>query len=282
MREIPEFCRLRGVAVDYGGRFYHDAKVGPIVSLPLERADAQPQQSATGFCSLTAKGRQFIQDIKPFMTSRDVIALARHLRRTDWNEPALIALLTCSDLTVVRAATWALAHVGTMRSNLPLASVLHSSDAATADLAENALWAIWLRNAPSNLHARLCKAIRLQEKDCCEEAIAELDAIISISPTYAEAYNQRAIARFVTEDYAGAAEDYKQALTLNSVHFGAIAGLGHCRAAQGRAMDALNAYRRALEIHPRMEGMRSAIAQIKQIIGYKTATSHPHIRWAMS
>lgn len=254
------------------------------MSLPLDPAGAVPEQyaNAVGCSPLTAKGRQLVEGLKPFMASKDTLALAGYLARSGWDEPSLVSLLTCTDTTIIRAATWTLAHIGTMRCNLPLASILHNDDPATVDLAENALWSVWLRAASPDVHNRLCAAIRLTEQDCCDAALAEMNAIIRTSPTFAEAYNQRAITRFLKSDYAGAAADYQQAFAINSVHFGAQAGLGHCCAALGRHRDALNAYRRTLEIHPRMEGIRTAISQVKRMVGTSCQTGHFPTYWAMS
>jgi tetratricopeptide (TPR) repeat protein len=110
----------------------------------------------------------------------------------------------------------------------------------------------------------------------------EMDAIIRTSPMFAEAYNQRAIVRFLRSDYVGALADYQQAIAINSVHFGAMAGLGHCFAALGRHLDALGAYRMALEVHPRMDGIRTAIAQIKQMMSMSCQPGKFPTHWAMS
>jgi tetratricopeptide (TPR) repeat protein len=209
---------------------------------------------------------ELVEGLRPFMASRDTSELPDFLLRAGWNEAALIALLTCTDLTILRAAVWCLAHVGSMAANVPLASILHHDDPATVDLAENALWSVWLRGAPAHLHKRLCGAIRLTEQDCLDKALAEMDSIVSACPEYAEAFDQRAIVRFLKSDYSGASDDYQQACRLNPVHFGALAGLGHCYAALGRYQDAQNVYRRALAIHPRVEGLRQAIGQIKRMV----------------
>lgn len=254
------------------------------MSSPFEPAGAIPNQVVNGnICSpLALRGRQLVQGVQPFMASKDVCALAGFLQGAGWDEASLISLLTCTDLTVIRAAAWTLAHVGTMQSNLPLAGVLHNDDSATVDLAENALWSVWLRAASVDIHKRLCGAIRLAEQDCCDRALAEMDWIIRTRPDYAEAYHQRGIARFLQSDYNGAVHEYQQAIDRNPIHFGAWAGVGHCYAAQGRYRDALNVYRRVLGIHPRMEGIRTAIGQIKRMVGYGALTGKMPTYWALS
>ncbi len=230
---------------------------------------------------LAVKGRQLVESLKPFMVSKDTARLHDFLQHAGYDEPTLIALLTCSDLTIVRAATWTLAHIGSMAANLPLASILHHDDAATVDLAENALWSVWLRGAPLNMHKRLCAAIRMTEQDCIDKAHAEMDGIVRTCPDFAEAFDQRAIARFLKSDYSGAIDDYQRTCALNPVHFGALAGIGHCYAAQGRYADALNAYRRVLGVHPRMEGIRQAIGQIKRMMTHSPRLGCIPTNWAL-
>lgn len=248
----------------------------PVGAVPSESS------SVTGFSPLVVKGRQLVEGLKPFMAAKDLRCVVSHLSQAGWDEPALISLLTCSDANVVRVATWALAHVGTMKANLPLASVLHHDDADLAELAENALWSLWLRSADMALCAQLCQAIRLCEKDDCDEALEIFNSIIEECPNFAEAYNQRAIVKFIKSDYVGAVADYLQAVALNPVHFGALAGVGHCYAAMGRHRDAMNVYRQVLEIHPRMEGIRTAIAQIRQMVGTCGQAGKLPTYWAMS
>lgn len=255
-------------------------KAGLTVSYPLDSSGAM---SGTGSAvPLVVKGRQLVEDVKPFMVTKDTACLCSFLRQANWHEPVLISLLTCTDLSIVRAATWCLAHVGTMAANLPLASILHHDDAAAVELAENALWSVWLRGDDPGLHKRLCSAIRLTEQDCLDKALAEMDWLAGTAPDYAEVFDQRAIVRFLQSDYAGAIHDYQQAVALNPVHFGAAAGIGHCYAALGRYADAMNAYRRVLTIHPRMEGTRQAITQIRQILDHTARqTGRVPSSWAM-
>ena len=238
------------------------------MSSPLDSTGVTPCSCTNAGASipLAIKGRQLVEGLKPFMVAKDTTHLCDFLQQAGWTEPGLISLLTCTDLAIIRAATWSLAYVGSMASNLPLASILHQDDPATVDLAENALWSVWLRGAPLDLHKRLCAAIRLTEQDCLDQAVTEMDWIIGAAPHYAEAFNQRAIVRFLQSDYPGAIEDYQHACALNPVHFGALAGLGHCMAALGRYLDALNAYYRVLAVHPRMEGIRQAVSQIKGMV----------------
>jgi tetratricopeptide (TPR) repeat protein len=87
-----------------------------------------------------------------------------------------------------------------------------------------------------------------------------------LDPTFAEAYNQRAITKYLNERYEESIADCREAVERMPCHFGALAGLGHCHAHQGRLAEAVACYERALEINPHLDGIREAIAELKREI----------------
>jgi len=49
-------------------------------------------------------------------------------------------------------------------------------------------------------------------------------------------------------------------------HFGAMSGMGHCHAHLCQWGEARHAYRLALAIHPRLEGIQVSLDQIEQLL----------------
>jgi tetratricopeptide (TPR) repeat protein len=47
-------------------------------------------------------------------------------------------------------------------------------------------------------------------------------------------------------------------------HFGAWAGMGHCYAHLGKHAEAIRSYEKALEINPRLEGVRQGIESLRE------------------
>ena len=86
-------------------------------------------------------------------------------------------------------------------------------------------------------------------------------------PTFAEAFNQRAILHFRTGNYARSIVDCEKALRLNAHHFGAACGLAQCFMKQKKLRAALRCYRRALRINPNLENVRQAISSLEEILG---------------
>ncbi len=144
-----------------------------------------------------------------------------------------------------------------------LASLLHHDDLRVVDAAEQALWRLWFASGPTAVRSDLYRAMLHLQAERWPEALAELDAVVAVEPGYAEAWNQRAIAHYFLGDYCRSICDCRRALLLNPYHFGAMAGMGHCFAQLGRFEDALDCYHRALRIHPRMEGIRQTIREIR-------------------
>ena len=93
-------------------------------------------------------------------------------------------------------------------------------------------------------------------------AIELLDRAIALQPGWAEAWNRRATAFFLLEDTASSMADLRQALTREPRHFGAWAGLGHIYSSGGDKARALEAYRKALAINPRMESLRDLVDRL--------------------
>jgi tetratricopeptide (TPR) repeat protein len=127
-----------------------------------------------------------------------------------------------------------------------LAQLLRHHDRGVAEDAERALWSIWFRAGSAVSRRRIRRAVLLMREDRFAEAVAELDWIVAEDADYAEAYHQRAIARYLMDDPVRSIADCRRTLALNPVHFGAMVGMGHCLAHLGQLCDALNCYREAI------------------------------------
>jgi tetratricopeptide (TPR) repeat protein len=220
-------------------------------------------------------GRQFVEEVRPIMERRDSDAFLQHLRQF-WPAERLRDLLACGHEDAVYAALAGLTFVGTMPDCPAVAALLHDDDGLTADLAEHALWAIWF-HAGGSLDERLALAVRLISQGELNAALDVITDVLGIRPDYAEAYHQLSLVFFLRGDYRQAILNCRATLLLNPWHFGAMSTLGHCHAAGGRLDQAYLAYQRALQLHPRLQGVRQALRQIRQAIPAPTVNSFTNL-----
>lgn len=89
-----------------------------------------------------------------------------------------------------------------------------------------------------------------------------LDKVVVIEPGWAEAWRQRATARFLAGDRIGAVADLGQALALEPRHFAALTGLGAILHSSGFDRRALEVFRRALEIYPHQSDIQELVDDI--------------------
>jgi tetratricopeptide (TPR) repeat protein len=90
-------------------------------------------------------------------------------------------------------------------------------------------------------------------------ALKLLDAALQAKPDYAEGWNKRATLYFLRGDYVSAMSAIRETLRYEPRHYGAWAGLGRILEQTGDNRRALDAYRRALAIHPHLDGLKGEI-----------------------
>jgi len=137
-------------------------------------------------------------------------------------------------------------------------------DEESARYFENRIWAIWL-NSPSDtanlLMGRVKTAIDDKEYDL---ALKLLNVIIEIKPDFTEAWNRRASVYFTKKDFPRSLADIREVLVREPRHFGALSGLGIILQDLGDDKGALEAFRRALAVHPHLERVPELMKQLTE------------------
>ena len=190
----------------------------------------------------------------------------KQLLLQNYTQENLVDYLTHEVGPTRQAAAYALGIIGNTEAIAPLAKALHHSDPDMRSNAEQALWAVWFRSGDKSVDDMLRKGAEYIKKEQYVEAIDLLTEIIQIAPEFAEGYNQRAIAYFMLEEWEQSIDDCKKVIALNSVHFGAFAGMGQCYLRLGNLREALKAFQRALEIHPGLYGVAHTVLQIQDAL----------------
>jgi tetratricopeptide (TPR) repeat protein len=94
-------------------------------------------------------------------------------------------------------------------------------------------------------------------------ALRFVNQATELTPSYAGGWYRRSILRYDADDRAGAIADIQETLKREPRHFGALAGLGMIYEDMGQEKAALNAYRRALEIHPFLDSARQGLQRLE-------------------
>ncbi len=193
---------------------------------------------------------------------QDVEAFQRQVSAR-YTEGTLARLLDSPRVQARRAAVLALGLSGSFASNAAVARGLRDADPTVRGLTHNALWAIWFRaDTPENNQA-LERVSELVHQERLEDAVTQATRLIERAPQFAEAYNQRAIARFFLGQFAESAADCEAVLARNPYHFGALGGLAQCQFRLGRRTAALATLKRSAKLQPFDRDLAAQIAALE-------------------
>jgi tetratricopeptide (TPR) repeat protein len=204
---------------------------------------------------------RFIDAVQPMLAGKDLQGLRAYLK-SQYTIEQIAALLTGPHDDARKVAALALSLVGAKCSIKELSKQLRHPDATVNQMAEHALWSIWFRISEPEANKELCRGAKAISRREFDTAIAHCTRAIEIDPTFAEAYNQRAIAYYLQEKYEESILDCQRSVERMPCHFGAWAGMGHCQAHLGHLAEARESYEKALEINPHLEGVRQLLCEL--------------------
>lgn len=126
-------------------------------------------------------------------------------------------------------------------------------DAESAKHIENRIWALWVASGSDTANLLMTRVKAATDAKDMALALKLLDAVIEIRPEFVEAWNRRATIYYLQKDYMRSMSDIRQVLALEPRHFGAISGLGMILQEFGDEKRALDAFRRAIQVHPHLQ-----------------------------
>ncbi len=212
-------------------------------------------QAGTSLCALA----------HPFLERQDRDGLAAALSAR-WSPECLALLLDHASEPVAHVAVVCLGLIGGMPQAGAVAKLLHRDSITLAEAAEDALWGIWFRAGGPDAQRALRRAVDLGDRQVPQRAVALLDGLIARQPDFAEAHHQRGLAYSLLGWHEPALRDARRAARLNPLHFAAWACQGNCHAERGEHTEALECYRAALRIHPRLHAVRQSIRELRNIL----------------
>ena len=222
-----------------------------------------------------ANAQEFLAVARPALEHGDPQLVAEAFAQR-WAPAELAPLVQHPDVIVRRVAAMALGLVGDLSVAGPLARALHDIDDQVYQYAHDSLWSIWFRASRPCAAQPFEAGIAHMEAGRYTAATQSFTDAIEVDPDFAEAYNQRAMARFFRSRHIAAVRDCRRTLACVPCHFGAWCGMGHCYAEMGDLKHALRCYRKAVKINPRLHEIAETADQIKSRLKHINDSSGTH------
>lgn len=147
-----------------------------------------------------------------------------------------------------------------------LMSALADPDAEAPAAIEERIIALWSRSGSPTADLLLERGRKAMAAGDLRAAVDHLSALVDHAPDFAEAWNARATAFFMMEEFGLALADIERALALNPQHFGALAGLGIILEQMDRPAEALAAFRAARALNPHREPVNEAVRRLAPMV----------------
>jgi tetratricopeptide (TPR) repeat protein len=159
-----------------------------------------------------------------------------------------------------------LAEIGTMADAQRLLGTLGDADEALRAITTAAVWQIWGRSGDAAIDKLFARGIGQMQAAQLDDALATFSEIVRRKPAFAEGWNKRATVYFLLGRNLESLRDCDEVLKRIPSHFGALSGAGQIHLQLGNAQQALEFFRRAVEINPTLEGPAQMIPLLEQLL----------------
>jgi tetratricopeptide (TPR) repeat protein len=147
-----------------------------------------------------------------------------------------------------------------------LMPMLKDPDERVSREAEQAIWLVWGRSGSPDIDRLFRVGVSQIGRDEIHDAIETFTRVVENLPTFAEAWNKRATARFLAGDLIGAMDDCERALSLVPDHFGSLAGYGHIYFRLNDLDMAILYWQRALAVNPNLHSVARSIDAAEKLL----------------
>ena len=176
------------------------------------------------------------------------------------------ALTALTALGVLSLSGAGLARQEDPRLDSLFAELQTASTSGQVSLIEGAIWQVWGQSGKATVDLFFSQGVRAMSSRQLDAALEFFDNIVELDPDFAEGWNKRATVYFMMGDYAASIADVERTLALEPRHFGALSGLGMIYLRLDDPAGALDAFRRALEVHPHLGGARFEVDRLEEIV----------------
>jgi len=180
-------------------------------------------------------------------------------------QEALRGLGSTEAATRAAAVLW-IARNGLAEDDAPLYARLRDESTTVRSFAEQALWLLWSRSGDAAVDQLLERGVDEMQSGRQSEAIATFSEVIRRKPAFAEGWNKRATALYLAGQYQRSLADCGEVLKRKPRHFGALSGAGLIHLELEQHRQALEWFRRALEVNPNMSGIEAEAQRLEELL----------------
>src|SRR3954469_12601273 len=148
----------------------------------------------------------------------------------------------------------------------PLYERLRDESPMVRSFAEQALWMLWSRSGDEAVDRLLERGIDEMQSGRQTEAITTFSEVIRRKPAFAEGWNKRATALYLSGEYQRSLADCAEVIKRNPRHFGALSGSGLNHLELEEQRQALGWFRRALEVNPNMGSIEAEVRRLEELL----------------
>lgn len=170
------------------------------------------------------------------------------------------------------AIRWIASH-GTPDDAPVLQAHLTDTSVEVREVAEAGLWQLWSHSGDEKIDALLARGVDEMRGGDLDTAILTFSSIIDRRPDFAEGWNKRATALFLTGDFRRSLADCNEVIKRNPAHFGALAGFGQIYFQLEQYERAIAFWQRALQVNPNLTGVEASIKATEQLIAQQRKRS---------
>jgi len=177
-----------------------------------------------------------------------------------------LAALASSDPDLRAAAVVWIARNGAESDAAPLYERLNDASPTVREYAEQALWLLWSRSGDAAVDRLMERGLEAMQSGRHAEAIATFSEVIRRKPAFAEGWNKRATVLYLAGEFQRSLADCDEVLRRNPRHFGALSGAGLIHLQLEQYGQALDWFRRALEVNPNMQGIEAEVRRLEALL----------------
>jgi tetratricopeptide (TPR) repeat protein len=147
----------------------------------------------------------------------------------------------------------------------PLFERLRTTDnPAEAQALESAIRHLWAKAGPQAANALMAHAMDAAHHGQTSTALALLDRVFDLAPTFPEGWAMRASLHFMTDNPAAALADLAHTLALEPRHFAALTSLGYILLELNEPRAALGAFEASLAVNPHQRDLIDQVGRLRR------------------